>query len=1118
MTRKARLPTFFALVAVLFNFPAEAHSATVSRGDVRLALWGFSAAADDREGASLGERLATLTEAELVKQGAEVVERREFARILEEHKLAFTQFADARKAAQAGKLVRADVVLVGSVLRRGERRAVTMKAVETASGRVLDACATGLSESSLKSCAKSAAGFVMAARGRKLGERVFLAVGGFEDLSIDNRFADLGRQLRGALTVAFRGDRRISLVEREHVEPLLLELGLSKSALASPDFGKTDAVPAFLVVDGLYQSYRADETGITLNLRLQEPGHALKLVQLDAEPGPPLLSAAVAAIKKYIAEGKGQPLPPSARKAEAEIHFKRGCEQARMSPWSRPKLTIYMSHTRRMLSDTPEEHRLRRLRSLKNAICSFESAALLDPSHGMAKIFLATCLSNPEIGQFEGARRLLNEVIDRTDDAWHRQQATYQLGQTYIAPHAATLHLDEPSGRRIPNAATIDSIDAETRRRLEADYRTAIALWRGLAKDLGSLHWKTTVLRQALETLNKLRGLGLASTEECVELVRLCADINCRAELECWEKAGRVDVGTFRHYWVMLRRAVECWEKRSEERDKRLVKIARSECLALAEELCRRYPRLSYALRYTVAETLGKTEENFPMAEEALRAAFERPADFVGLPRSLLRMLPYAVLWCARLDRWEEAAHFAEALEEVIRDSGVRLSEWDTARYSVMRARCYEELGQWRGAARIYESLGDLEVGMGAFTPFGEVVVAKKALARCRRHLGVVEPTVEIPSAPVGKPVVELPAKWGRQSAIFTVSSLALDPNGDELWIGGTPRRSAAFGNPGQPLPDIDYGNVTGLYRYDPDSGRFKGELLAEIAEARWVTYVAARGRYLYVGTYGAGLFELDPRDGVRRRWTTADGLLDNCISCFNTRDNKTLWVGFAKSYTGGCGRIDLFTGKFFGLSPRLQPTETKAPFWDPLSRDPYDCPPKRAVTGIAEDAAGKVWVGVYGKGLQLHNPRTGRWETARKCTSFTGWPRVGSGKTITSQHANLTCLAVSRDVVAIGALKHGPYGGSFSQGSVDIFDTSTGAWDHVRYSDGLPDDSIFSLAVQGNTLWIGGHGYVAAYDLDAKRVVGVHTLPRVRVRALLPAGNALWIGAGRNVYRIETR
>ena len=107
--------------------------------ETRVAVWGFSAAPDDARGASLGQRLAILTEAELARRGCDIVERRGIERVLKEHKLAFTQFADAKKAVHAGRLVRADIVLVGTVLKRGKGRLVTMKAVETASGKVLDA-------------------------------------------------------------------------------------------------------------------------------------------------------------------------------------------------------------------------------------------------------------------------------------------------------------------------------------------------------------------------------------------------------------------------------------------------------------------------------------------------------------------------------------------------------------------------------------------------------------------------------------------------------------------------------------------------------------------------------------------------------------------------------------------------------------------------------------------------------------------------------------------------------------------------------------------------------------------------------------------------------------------
>ena len=132
-------PAFLAPI-VAFLLAAAGRARAGER--TRFAVWGFSA--EDAEGDVLAEWLAALTDAELARRGCEIVERRGLARILEEHELAFTRFADARTAARAGELVRADVVLVGTVLGRGEDRLVTMKAVETSSGKVLDACALGV--------------------------------------------------------------------------------------------------------------------------------------------------------------------------------------------------------------------------------------------------------------------------------------------------------------------------------------------------------------------------------------------------------------------------------------------------------------------------------------------------------------------------------------------------------------------------------------------------------------------------------------------------------------------------------------------------------------------------------------------------------------------------------------------------------------------------------------------------------------------------------------------------------------------------------------------------------------------------------------------------------------
>ena len=99
--------------------------------------------------------------------------------------------------------------------------------------------------------------------------QVYLAIGSFQDLGLNNRFATFPAQLRAYLTTAYQGSR-ITVLERESVQPLLQEMqmdqaGLTQGAAARP----TKMAAAFWIVDGFYQSYKTSGLELDLALRVQ---------------------------------------------------------------------------------------------------------------------------------------------------------------------------------------------------------------------------------------------------------------------------------------------------------------------------------------------------------------------------------------------------------------------------------------------------------------------------------------------------------------------------------------------------------------------------------------------------------------------------------------------------------------------------------------------------------------------------------------------------------------------------------------------------------------------------------------------------------------------------------
>lgn len=1077
-------------------------------GERRIAVWGFSAAAGDEEGASLGERLAVLTEVELARHGAEVVERRGFERVLTEHKVAFTQFADARKAARAGELVRADVVLVGSVLkaRRQEGRIVTMKAVDTKSGKVLDARAAWVPPQGIMKCAKYAADLVLAARRGKLAERVFIAIGGFEDLSMSDRFADLGGKIRAGLVDEFSKDAAFTVLEREHVEPLLLELGLSKSALAAPGFGETDAVPAFVMVDGLYQTYHKQRARVRLNVRLESPGRRSAFAQFDEPSGRVLCRRIAEEVRKFVAQRRKrsgrepQPTVTEAKLKEAELHFERGCEQSRIAPRHRSYFECPMGGTlggypRRgnpgQKKGTPYQ---RRISNLRDAASSFESALLLNPQHHFAKLFLTACLMDPDVGEFERARQLLRGLAAEARGEREGQLALLFLGGSYFVEGMEKK--PRPGLDRFSDAVA-------------ADFRAAIRIWSRLLGELESFADREEAQRSIYHTAACLHRAGRMPVAEYAAQIEAMIRVHCGAAIE---KPGSADAEYFQvgAFWRELAKVhgQDAWER----------------CLALERELSGRYPSFSYALRFSLAEAFGLKEDHLQIVEGVLKELLQRPERLTGRNDVAVDILPKAAIFYAKLGRRDNALFYAEHLE-ILLDGQMRgkVPEVHRVRAKALLAYCLEGVGRLEEAVRVYEELGQIEIYVGRASTWGEVfgesIVVREALDRCRAKLGVgVEPRV-VPTVPLeGHLAVSLNQfdRWGGVSALAVV--------GETLWIGTGPPGRRVF-----PACAVDAKSPGWLYRCADRGGRSLGCKSFREPLPAWVTSICPAKRSVFVGTFGAGLYEFDEHGRAGKRWTHEDGLIDDRVSCLAVAGSGRLWVGFARRRQGGLGALDLIAKRFESYSPLLHWGTLRSPrdpTWPDPNRYDFDRPPGAAVTCMARDSDGGMWVAVYRTGLKHYEPRGGKWDTATDRRDFGGEKMPAGGHFITDGHCALTCVAVARrrldsggaegDLVAVGAVVTGWSGRSFQAGCVDIYDVAARKWSHIRRADGLPDANVYSLAFQGEMLWIGGKGYVAAYDTRASRLVRIYTVPeREEANVLCVDGRTLWIGAGKAVYRI---
>jgi tetratricopeptide (TPR) repeat protein len=237
--------------------------------------------------------------------------------------------------------------------------------------------------------------------------------------------------MRTALSLKYAGTR-VSVVERSQLTPLMEELELDRAGLTAASLTTTakgsQAQPAFVVVDGLYQAFRDEQSKINLVLRMEWVGGRKAAVMLKELPGPPLVAKASEAIDRFLGESPGgMPTNSATRKAESLVQIRKGRDLARISGefFIPPEHAVGWS-----VLGAEREPRVR------EAIATFESALFLDPESIQAKFCLAGCLADPIIGELEKARDYWREIAATSTIKRVLFAARLALAHSYIEPDA----------------------------------------------------------------------------------------------------------------------------------------------------------------------------------------------------------------------------------------------------------------------------------------------------------------------------------------------------------------------------------------------------------------------------------------------------------------------------------------------------------------------------------------------------------------------------------------------------------------------------------------------------------------------------------------------------------
>ena len=379
---------------------------------VRLAVGGLGLA-DNEENQQLGDLITMQLSG---APGFELVERQALDTVLQELNLSRHGFVRAKDAVRVGKLLKVDWFLLGTEAIIGGTNSRAVRVVDARTGVMRDG-GVFPADKPLAQQAADMAAFVRQTRANAANarSRVFLALGTWDDLSVNNRREDFSSRLRGYLTAAYQGGE-VTVLERDHVDTLLRELNLDAAGLVEK--GSTNRPSpmqsAFWLVNGEYQSYETTNLQLEVKLRIECFFGFHKELVLRGLPDDSFCRQIKAAIDAAMNENRGIALPTLATEMRAMITA--GREVVHMAPES----LLVMEHSSPFV-DTPEvvtHHRHR----MAEGIRAFETALLLDPGSREAKLYLAECLLDDTIDRYAEAGDYYREMLEvSTKDKWGRE-------------------------------------------------------------------------------------------------------------------------------------------------------------------------------------------------------------------------------------------------------------------------------------------------------------------------------------------------------------------------------------------------------------------------------------------------------------------------------------------------------------------------------------------------------------------------------------------------------------------------------------------------------------------------------------------------------------------------
>jgi len=628
----------------------------------------------------------------------------------------------AKDAVRAGKLLKADWFLLGTEAKINGTNSIVARVVDARTGVMREAGVFPADQPSTELAADLAA-FMRQCRQNATSPklRVYLAIGAFEDLSVNNRQADFPNQLRGFLTAAYHGSS-VTLLEREYVETLLQEARLDLAGLTEEGWSNSPSAiqSAYWLVSGQYQSYETTNFQVELNLEIQRAFGKSWQRSLRAEPGEPIGRQTKAAVDAVMNQNSGPVF--ATRRTEARMQMEIGRELWKNAGGFDP---VWVSETW-----TEDEQVLaKQRRKLEDAIRALQTVLLLEPTNREAQIYLAACLRRRVIFRLDDACNYYREIIDEpTRDKWSglAEQALLQTFKWY-----------QPEQR----LRWLQSAAAQTTNAVAAKFYSA----------------------QAEEAQNEITMSSGDSpkAEQLAEKKLMDSFQSYKSYLQGKSGHSSEDMGMDDYI------AVFKWDRGT----------AAQKLAEMLPKMQKQAPGLEpYLLATVLTYQLDTNTPLFAEFEGMLDHCIEHP-DQVLNPLQLWYKIRWSVYdWCLEKTNYALAIKLIEGEKRVAAGGKVASLDFDDME-NIKLAYAYLAAQQWQNALEIFESFTNRPVKATGGGPWGEAfqpILTDKLAAYCHKQLGTAI-TRDGRKFDLGKPVL----------CLCSPSTFVADDNGLWVGIGG---------------------------------------------------------------------------------------------------------------------------------------------------------------------------------------------------------------------------------------------------------------------------------------------------------------------------------------------